>query len=288
MSHPVTGIDHLFILANDLEKSANNFHRFGFTLSPRGLHSKEQGTANYTIMFKDDYFELLGIVEETAANRDKRDNLEEFGEGLYAIAGRIDNALKAQQHLLELGFDVTDPQNFSRPVDLADGRQGIAAFSTIAFNQREVPKGQVFMCEQKTRNMVWRPELLTHKNGAIGLLSVSVLSATPEKTALRYARLFKDGHSNQQGDDFVVSTGENSATIRVSLEQNFKKHFPTFNISKLPENAYAALAIKVQSLEKAKAVLVENNVASETTGENSIAIAPELASGTILEFVEKN
>lgn len=192
MSHPVTGIDHLFILTNDLEKSANNFHRFGFTLSPRGLHSKEQGTANYTIMFKDDYFELLGIVEETAANRDKRDNLEKFGEGLYAIAGRIDNALKAQLNLLELGFDVTDPQNFSRPVDLADGRQGIAAFSTIAFNQREVPKGQVFMCEQKTRNMVWRPELLTHKNGAIGLSSISILSATPEKTALRYARLFKE------------------------------------------------------------------------------------------------
>lgn len=288
MPHPVTGIDHLFILANDLEKSANNFHRLGFTLSPRGLHSKEQGTANYTIMFKGDYFELLGIVEETAANRDKRDNLEEFGEGLYAIAGRIDNAQQAQKNLTELGFDVTDPQSFSRPVDLAEGRQGIAAFSTIAFKQREVPKGQVFMCEQKTREMVWRPELLTHKNGATGLSSITLLSSTPEQTATRYARLFKDGHVYQQDDDFVVVTGENSAAIRVSPEQTFKKHFPAFNISKLPKNAYAALAINVQNLEKVKAVLDENTVESQTTGEKSIAIPPEIASGTILEFIEKN
>lgn len=288
MPHPVTGIDHVFILANDLEKSANNFKRLGFTLSPRGLHSKEQGTANYTVMFKDDYFELLGIVEATTANRDKRHNLEQFGEGLYAIAGHIGNAQQAQKNLIELGFDVTDVQNFSRPVALADGSQGIAAFSTIAYNKREVPNGQVFMCEQKNRYMVWRPELLAHKNGATGLKSITLLSPSPEATAKRYQRLFKDGHVFQQGDDFHILTGKNSATIRVVTEQTFKKHFPAFNIGKLPENAYAALAIKVQNLGTAKAVLAENNVASEITGSKSLAIAPEIASGTVLEFVEED
>ncbi len=285
--HPVKGIDHAFILVNNLGKSAQSFRQLGFTLSPRGLHSKEQGTANYTVMFQNDYFELLGIVEETAANRQKKQDLENYGEGLYAIAGRIDNALAAAQSLTELGFGVTEVQNFSRPVDLAGGKQGLAAFSTVAFKKNEVPNGQVFMCEHKTRDMVWRSELMTHENGAIALQSVILLSSEPEKTAKRYERLFKDGKIAENDGEIVVSTGPNSAIIRIIPKGADKRLSSGFEIGKVAKYAYAGLGIFVKNLDDTKTVLKKNGITFADRSEKTIVIPPQFASGAIIEFTEK-
>ncbi|OLY47613.1 VOC family protein [Bartonella apis] len=285
--HPVLGIDHVFILAKNLEKSADCFRRLGFTLSPRGLHSKEQGTANYTVVFPDDYFELLGIVEETPANRAKKHNLETYGEGLYAIAGRIGSALAAKESLAELGFNVTEVQNFSRPVELPDGKTGIAAFSTVAFKKSEVPNGQVFMCEHKSRDMVWQPELMIHKNGAIGLKAITLLSSSPEKAGERYARLFKDGKVKQEDDSVVVTTGKNSANIRILSEESYQHHFPFFVIEQIARNAYAGLAIYVNDLGKTKRALELSAIPFNEINKKHIVIAPEYATGTVLEFFEK-
>lgn len=286
MPHPVKGIDHVFILVNDLEKSADRFRRFGFTLSARGLHSKEQGTANYTIMFQHDYVELLGIIEKTQANCEKKRDLKRYGEGLYAVAGRIDNAANAQKNLLELGFKVSGVQTFSRPLTLPDGNKGVAAFETVAFDRGEVPKGQLFMCEHKSRNMVWRPELMTHKNSAIGLAAITVLSEETEKTARRYAQLFKDGTVDRKDNIFRVFSGENSAFILVMTQDRFQSRFGKFDVTKTPLNAYAALTVYVSDLNKTKALLAANNISNAITSEHGIAIAPEIACGTVLEFIE--
>ena len=76
MSHPVKGIDHCFILVNDLDQAAEQYAAMGFTLSPRGVHSRAKGSANYTIMFPEDYFEILGLIEPTALNAARRDALD--------------------------------------------------------------------------------------------------------------------------------------------------------------------------------------------------------------------
>lgn len=131
-------------------------------------------------MFANDYLELLGIVENTPANRDKREQLSQYGEGLYAIAGRIDNAASARQELLKLGFHVSDIAHFSRPLPLPDGQEGIASFNTLSFDKSEVPNGIVFMCQHNTKQLVWRPELLHHENGALGIAAISIISQSPE------------------------------------------------------------------------------------------------------------
>ncbi len=65
MTHPVTGIDHAFLLANDLDDAARRYAALGVTPSPRGLHSAAKGSANHTITFPRDCFELLGIITPT-------------------------------------------------------------------------------------------------------------------------------------------------------------------------------------------------------------------------------
>lgn len=285
MSHPITGIDHCFILVNTLDKSARHYARLGFTLSPKGLHSKDQGSANYTIMFANDYLELLGIVENTPANRDKREQLSQYGEGLYAIAGRIDNAASARQELLKLGFHVSDIAHFSRPLPLPDGQQGIASFNTLSFDKSEVPNGIVFICQHNTKQLVWRPELLHHENGALGIAAISIISQSPEHTAKAYARLFANSDITKEHDAIRIHTGKASADILVLTDKAIQEKYPSFDLTKTPQNAYAALSILVENLDKTKSVLTENKVDFHETPQHSLALSPDFTSGVVIEFV---
>jgi hypothetical protein len=81
----VSGIDHAVILVRDLDAGRDRFARLGFTISPRGKHSAQMGTANHTIMLQDDYVELVGILQPTEANARRRAALKRR-EGLNEIA----------------------------------------------------------------------------------------------------------------------------------------------------------------------------------------------------------
>lgn len=284
MSHPVKGVDHVFLLVNDLDKSAEQYRRLGFTLSPRGLHSKEKGTGNYTIMFPDDYFELLGIVAETEGNLHQREKLSTHGEGLHAIACRIENAQQAKSELAALGIQTGEVGKFSRPVDLPNGSEGVAAFETVSFAESEVPQGMVFMCQHKTRDTVWVPELLEHANGANGLAAIIVISADPAKSAEGFARLYADGKAISIDGGWRVVTGENSAELLVYDRSYAENKYGTAWLDKTSIQAFSGLRIHVGSLDKLRTVLDESNV-TYTDVVNGIIVSPDDANGTIVEFV---
>lgn len=285
MTHPVKGIDHCYILVDDLEQSAATYRQLGFTLSPRGLHSKHKGTGNYTIMFKHDYLELLGIVHEAEGNIKQRQRLADQGQGLHAIASRIDNAVAGREALEQLGFDMDVVNSFSRPITLPDGSEGVAAFDTVMYGEREVPQGLLFMCQHKTRDMVWRPELLNHANGAKGLAAISVISSSPDETASGYARLYAHGKVHEKHGLYHVETGPNSAPILVMDKMAIEKRFPGFDSTKTPAKAYASLAISVDSLAHTKTALDAGGIIWNDTPRGTIAVSPEQACGTILEFI---
>ena len=46
----IQGLDHIVVTVRDLAAAAAQWKRLGFTVSPRGLHSPQMGTANHTIM----------------------------------------------------------------------------------------------------------------------------------------------------------------------------------------------------------------------------------------------
>ena len=48
------------------------YERLGFQVQPRGFH-RRLGTANHLMIFDKDYFEILGIVEDTDFNAERRD-----------------------------------------------------------------------------------------------------------------------------------------------------------------------------------------------------------------------
>ncbi len=284
MTHPVTGIDHCFNLVDNLDQAKAAYKALGFTLSPRGTHSAQKGTANYTIMFPDDYFELLGILTSTVQNQPRRDMLTTMGQGLHARACRVESAERAAEDLAALGIATQGLGHFSRPVSLPDGTVGTAAFATVSFEPKSVPCGTVFMCEHKTRDTVWIDALLDHPNTACGIAAILAVSDTPDKDSARFAHLWADGEVSAQGGWHHVHTGPKSAPVILARQDVFTQAYPNFDITQTATGAFTALRIKVGDLAIARDCLTHSNVRNYDT-ELGLAVAPEDAAGVIMEFV---
>lgn len=286
MPHPVRGVDHCFVLVDDLDKAATAYSALGFTLSPRGLHSEAKGSANYTIMFPDDYFELLGLLTETPLNAGRRQALAEHGQGLHAVACRIGTAEEAQSALAALGIKTHGLGSFERPVPLPGGGTTVAAFSTLVFEDSEVPMGSVFMCQHKTPETVWLPELLNHPNTACGLHAILAVSEDPESDAGRYTRLWADGKVHSAAGVSTVTTGPNSAPLVLMPQEVLESRYAGLDISQSASGVFSGLQIKVSDLEATRKCLTDAGVDMIET-QVGLAVGPADTAGVILEFVNK-
>lgn len=286
MPYPATGIDHVYLLVDDLAASREEFLRLGFTISPRGLHSAAKGTANHTIMFQHDYLELMGIVAETSDNTRRREMLARDGQGLHAIIGRTGNAEQAKAALSALGIRTAEVQSFSRPVPLPGGAKTEAAFRTLDFLPEEVPIGSAFLCEHLTPDAVWVPELMEHANGANGLAGVIAAVADPEAIARRYARLFSHGKTSAIEGGVQVETGKASAALLFLSREALAARYPEFDLDRTPASGFAALQIHVSDKRLAKAALEQGGL-TPTATQSGIAVGPEVGSGTIIEFIPR-
>lgn len=284
MTHPVKGVDHCFALVDDLDVAAAQYQALGFTLSPRGTHSPSKGTANYTIMFPDDYFELLGVLQRTELNAARHDRLKDMGQGLHAVACRIDDAEAAADALATLGLTTQGLGSFSRPVDLPDGSEANAAFSTVAFTPDQIPLGSVFMCQHKTRETVWIPELLEHANTACGLSAILAMSETPLQDAERFAQLWADGTVKTEDELTTVQTGENSCPLILATAAGMSALYPGIDLSQTAKGAFTVLRVKVRDLSAVERCLDAASVPIMKTT-LGLAVGPEFASGVVVEFV---
>ena len=125
MDNGIAGIDHVIVGVRNLERARLGWMRLGFTLTPRGRHIG-QGTANYCIMFRRDYIELLGFVERDEYGH----RLESFlakREGPMSVAfAPARNAGATREALLGIGLHPGEPRALG-PGARAAGRRGGAA-----------------------------------------------------------------------------------------------------------------------------------------------------------------
>ena len=90
MKRAVRGLDHVVVMVDGIDAAEAAYVKLGFQVQPRGFHRK-LGTANHLMIFDTDYFEILGIVEDTEFNAERREWLKEGG-GLANVALATDGA----------------------------------------------------------------------------------------------------------------------------------------------------------------------------------------------------
>lgn len=274
------GLDHLVVMVRNLDVAADQWRSLGFTLSPRGTHSAHLGTGNYTIMFGVDYVELLGVLHETALNAPSRAFLDRRGEGIERAAFTTSDAVAGVSALRARGIEAQGPVEFSRPVDLPDGRRTEAAFSVFHWPVAQRPADlRIFACQHHTRDAVWLPELQAHPNGATGIACVEIVTPTPTEAAAQLAGLI-DGLAQPCGAGVRVATAPGRGDFLFLTHDAFLAHRPSARRNALPAEGVAALVLRVTDLATAARAAGAAAVADAS----SVTVAADRASGAMIVF----
>ena len=179
----MVNLDHVVFNARDhVDEVAALFDRLGFTVGPRGYHSL--GSINHTVVFGDDYLEILGYPPGTPPA--SRPELVESPVGLMATVLRSADADATRGELLAAGFAPRPVQEFSRPVALPDGSGAEAAFRVTRLEPDAVEGTWFYFCQHLTPELVWRPQWQRHANGALGMCAIDIDVADPAAVAPAY------------------------------------------------------------------------------------------------------
>ncbi|WP_029582710.1 VOC family protein [Bradyrhizobium sp. URHD0069] len=280
----LVGVDHVVVMVEDLDAAADNWRRLGFTVSPRGTHSAKLGSGNYTIMFGDDYVELLGILTATEHNAPSRAFLAERGGGIERIAFTTTDAAAGAGELRELGMEAIGPIDFGRPIQLPGGGEGEARFSIFEWPREEAPASvRIFACQHHTRDKVWIPELQRHANTAGGLQRVIVTSPRPKSDARHMLRLIDSQQYSESDGSIVVPSGSMRAEIMFVARGALAQQYPGVSVDGLPERGGAGLIIAVDDLAAAAQAI---GAAGVKVGDR-LVVPPSAAGGVLVVFVER-
>jgi hypothetical protein len=182
MNTATSTLDHVVVNAMfETDAAASCFEALGFALTPRGYHSL--GSVNHLMMFDGHYLELVGLPPGATTLR--REILESR-LGIDGLVFKTDDAQETYARLIDAGVRASEPQSFTRPVNI-EGVEQIARFRTTRLAAEELSAGRVYFCEHLTPEWVFRAEWTKHPNGAQRLRECVIVSDDPQHEARRYA-----------------------------------------------------------------------------------------------------
>lgn len=279
---PIAGIDHALVGVADLEAARDAYTRLGFTVTPRGRHIG-WGTGNYTVMFENDYVELMGVVDPTQHIH----NLDEFlktGDGLLNVVLATEDADATSRWLRAHSSKAEDAQSLQRLLELESGEE-LLDFRYVYIPPELTPGLQTFASQHLTPDKVRRPAWLSHPNGARSITEVTVVMENLAGVGEAYAELF--GAEAVSGDErkgsITVDTGNDElwfVTPKTFPERHYDKVFD----ESLPLPRLAALTLSVTDPQVTALYLSGQQVAFERDSSEAVIVSSEEACGVFLVF----
>jgi len=280
MKRAVTGLDHVVVMVDGIDAAEAAYRKLGFQVQPRGFH-KKLGTANHLMIFDTDYFEILGIVEDTEFNAERREWLKDGG-GLANVALATEGADVAFEAFKAAGLNPDAPLFFDRAVEVA-GKTELAKFRTVRIPKTNMPVVGFFVCEHLTPEFVYRPEWAAHPNGARGILGVTVIAEQPAKWIAELEKYFGSDSVKREGDGLVVDSG--TQPIRYMTPKDYAVRYPGITTVR-PGDHPALLTIRVENLAACEALLKKNGVNFLKPDSGRLVVPPSEAAHLTLEFSE--
>lgn len=196
MSPTVDCLDHVGLMGHDLGALARIYERLGFALTPLSQHSGalkpgeppvKWGTGNRCAMLPQGYLELLAVVDATRFANRVPEFLARYA-GLHVIAFGCSDAAAEEARLRSSGVRIIGQLALERAIEV-DGAERMLRFVLIRLAPDTMPEGRILLIEHKTRDLLWRPAVTVHPNGAQRLAEVTIAVADVEEAADRYAKL---------------------------------------------------------------------------------------------------
>ena len=278
-SLPVPTLDHVVVNVRDrLDEGAEIYRRLGFTLTPRGYHTL--GSMNHLAIFGSDYLELIAAPPADA----RRQEIRAAPEGLNGLVWATEDAERTFHTLRDAGVPVEPPQQFSRPVSLADATRD-ATFRTVRLASDTTPAGRLYFCHHLTPELVWRDEWRHHPNSTLGVVRAVIAAHDPSLLGTLFRRMFGDDAIRPLSDGYRLLVGLSHFDVITpeALQRSLGDAAPDGHGRR---EFMAALTLRAASLRKAADVLERGGIAGMRCEGEKLVVPASSAFGTVLEFRE--
>lgn len=282
MQRAITGLDHLIIGVADLEAGRGQWARLGFNSTPRGRHVG-WATANYCIMFENDYVELLGIVDPRGFTNGLDRLLEDQGEGLLGVALHTSDAEATAAAWQRAGLVSAETKSLMRllesempPVELR--------FANVMLDPAERAGLNLFACTHLTPEPMRRPAWLRHPNGARRIASLTVIADDVEPLAAFAEQIVGSAQVTRTDRVRAIQTG--TAPIMLATPDDAALLHPSFEMPETaPAPILAVMEIGVADPAQTARFLAQQNVPHERDSDGTVLVTAEHANGVPLGFV---
>ena len=281
----IIGVDHALIAVRDLDTAREAWQRLGFTLAPRGRHVG-WGTANYTVLFQNDYLELRGIADPTqfVGNLDK---FLEQGEGLFSAVLASGDAA-AFYDWLRGNTDASDaPRDLERLIEY-EGTEETLRFRLVPVPQSVTPGLLTTAIQHLTPDELRHPELLSHPNGARSILEITVVMSDLLGVADAYTRLFGAEAVNNDTRRGRVMVATGTADLLFLTPKEFpKRHYDVAMGDDVTLPRMAALTLEVADPAATALYLSGQTIPYEREPDGTVLVEGASATGVLLEFARR-
>jgi hypothetical protein len=188
------------------------------TLEP-GAEPQSLGVGNRTAIFRDNYLEILGVVDPERWAAIPKEKLGPFDidkpmrryEGLHVMHFGTDDLAAVKERYEREGVLSSDIRPFQRPVDTPEGSQTMLARS-LSFPPGADPEALVQVAQHLTPELVLQPHLMRHPNEAKSVTEIVVCAGDPAPLAAKYGRY--TGPEGQGADGLhVLDLGRSRVTV---------------------------------------------------------------------------
>ena len=183
-------LDHVALATDSLDRAAAAWERLGFTLTPRSSHSGADGpwgTGNHCMMFREGYFELIGVTDAALYHEHLRVLLDRY-TGLHLVALGTDDSDATHADVRQRTDAIGEPYAIARQVPFGTGsREGRFRITEIV--PAWFPEADLFFCQHDTPEVLWQENLMGHANGVTSLAGVVLVCDDPAEVAARLQRV---------------------------------------------------------------------------------------------------
>lgn len=279
-------LDHVALVTPDLNGSKEDYERLGFRLTRESAHRgkltpegpvEPWGSGNRCAMFRQGYFEILGVVDEKLPHDRFRALAQRFhGVGLVALGcERAEELFRSRKDRIA---GLKPPVEIGREVPLGlDGdatKPGV--FRIVRVESEAFPEAELLFIEHATPDVLWQKSLLDHPNGVQALAGVTVCSEDPEETAERFERITL--RTREEGElRFALDEG----SVEIASVDDVTARFKDVVLPAVP--CVAVVTLAVSDVDETRRCLKDNAVTPHPS-DNGVWVRPERAGGVVLHF----
>jgi hypothetical protein len=286
------GIDHPIVSVRNHPEAVQKYIKLGFSPSPLSYHP--WGSVLTLMMFENNFIELIGIDDASKFGINSVDGfcygrtLGQFlerseGLGLLALHSKdIEGDFAAVK---ATGLPVQQRVDFRRKLVTADGTPDEAVVSLGIVMDTELGDASNVLCQQHRPEFIWRKDWQDHPNGANAVNEVIYFAAELGVLEARWAKLF--GAENTSWIDGHVEADTGCGRVVALTRSQALERFACVGlpVSYTDKPHGFALQVRVRGLAAVERILSENGVTHGQTA-RGVAVAPDAAGNTIIEFVE--